>query len=435
MNLKTNRRTFAKSAAFGAFSTASILKLGSTAMAQDSVLTVDYWHRYGGGRAETLNVLAEMFNEIHPEYKVSSISQGDIAEANQKLRAAAAGGGLPAALSADDYDITEYTAAGILVDLDPFLTDPEIGLSEEEIAAFLPSQLDRHKLAIYDNRRMAFPQAFSAMTFWWNEDAIKAGGFDTPVETWEEFPDFLRKVIEANPNMTAWMEDDPGARFMSIMKTYGVEWLQEDGVTPNFDAPEGLEILTWWKELYDEGLLQLSQSNKIDVFAAGQSAIMLHSSSAAPALASQVTDFTYNGGLPPQGANTDMKRTETYGSINAVPTNDDALTIAGWEWIKWLASPEAFAVWVPASNYFPARTDLLDIPEISAFYDADPVALKLLEEVAPAATILSPSAALTEVRGTVVPTAIEEVMMGKYTPEEGMMKMQAESIAAIERAG
>ncbi|MCO5219637.1 MAG: extracellular solute-binding protein [Thermomicrobiales bacterium] len=433
MNLRTNRRTFAKSAAFGAFSTASILS--SSAKAQDSALVVDYWHRYGGSRAETLNVMAEMFNEIRPEYKVSAISQGDIAESNQKLRAAAAGGGLPAAISADDYDITGYTAAGILIDLDPFVHDPDLGFSEEEIAAFLPSQFDRHKLPIYDDRRMAFPQAFSAMTFWWNEDAIKAAGFDTPIETWDEFPDFLRKIVEANPGMNAWMEEDPGSRFMSIMKTCGVEWLKDDGVTPNFDAPEAVEILTWWKELYDEGLLQFTQSNKIEVFAAGQTAIMLHSSSAGPALASQVTGFTYNGGLPPQGANTDTLRTETYGSLNAVPRNSPELEQAGWEWIKWLASPEAFAVWVPASNYFPARTDLLEIPEIAAFYDADPVALKLLEEVAPAATILSPSAALTEVRGTIVPTAIEEVMMGKYTPEEGVMKMQAESISAIERAG
>jgi ABC-type glycerol-3-phosphate transport system substrate-binding protein len=58
----------------------------------------------------------------------------------------------------------------------------------------------------------------------------------------------------------------------------------------------------------------------------------------------------------------------------------------------------------------------------------------MLDEVAPAAAILSPSPALTEVRGQLVANNVNEVLLGRLTPEEGVQKLQAEANDAIKRA-
>jgi sn-glycerol 3-phosphate transport system substrate-binding protein len=378
-------------------------------------------------------VLADKFNAEHEgEYAITAISQGDIQELNQKVRAAAAGGGMPAALMGDDYDITQYTANGIIVDIEPYVANPETGFTQEQIDAFLPEQIDRHKLDIYDGRRMAMPQAFSAFTTWWNVEALDKAGFDGPPATWQEFPDFAREVSAANDGMVVWAESAPGDRFISLMKTHGVEWLKEDNTTANFDAPEALEIMTWWKELYDEGLFQILDDAQA-AFVAGQSTFFLGSSASVRGM-EDISTFTYDAGLPPQGANATEKRTETYGPVNCLPATSEEMQQAGWQWLKWLTTPAALATWIPATSYFPSVPSAADDPALDAFYTEFPVARKLLDEVAPYASILAPHPALTEVRGQITANNVNEVLLGRLSPEEGVQKLQAEANEAIARA-
>ena len=428
--MKLNRRTLAASAVLAPLASTPFLR---AAGAQTPELPFDHWHRFSGSSAESIDRIAQLFNESNESgYAVTAISQGDIQELNQKVRTAAAGGGLPGSLMGDDYDITQYTSADIIVDLDPYIQDPEVGFTQEELDSFIPNQLDRHKLDIYDGRRMAMPQAFSAFATWWNVEALQAAGYEKPVETWQEFPDFARALQESNPDMVVYPESAPGDRFISIMKTYGVEWLKEDGATANFDSPEALEIMTWWKECFDEGLIQFVQEGVYEMFAAGESFLFMASSAYIPELS--IATIEYNAGLPPQGQDNSSPMTETYGPINCIPATDEETQRAAWAWLKFLTTPQAYEEWIPGTSYFPAIPSVAESPELSWYYDENPVALKLLEEVAPVASILAPHPALTEVRGTITANVVNEVMLGQLAPEEGCQKLQAEAQDAIERA-
>lgn len=402
--------------------------------AQNGLVEIEYWHRSSGTAAEGWAALAERFNtEFEGRIQVTQVPQGGIQELNQKVRAAAAGGGLPAAMMADDYDVTQYAANEIIVALDDFIADPEHGLTLEELDAFLPEQINRHKLAIYGDRTMAFPQAFSAFTTWWNVEALANAGFDGPPATWDEFPDHARAVAEANPGMAAWVLSAAGDRFISVLKTYGVEWLSDDGTMSNFDRPEALAIMTWWKELYDEGLLGVVAEGAIDQFIAGESVYFMDSSANIRGLA-EISDFTYDAALPPQGPDSTEPRTETYGPVNCIPATSPEQQLAGWIWLKWLTSPEPLAEWIMATSYFPSVPSVVDDPMAAAFYDEFPVARKLVDEVAPYASILRPSPALTEVRGQITADAVNEVLLGRLSPEEGVQRLKAEADAAIGRA-
>ncbi len=85
--------------------------LARLAALQDGPVAIDYWHRSNGDTIQEWEKLAAAFNQEYTgRVQVTPIAQGDIQELNQKVRAAAAGGGLPGALMGDDYDITQYAS-------------------------------------------------------------------------------------------------------------------------------------------------------------------------------------------------------------------------------------------------------------------------------------------------------------------------------------
>ena len=137
---------------------------------------------------------------------------------------------------ADDYDVTQYAFSKVIVPLDAYIMDPQYGLAPEQRDDFLPNQIGRHKLPVYNNNTMAFPQAFSAFTTFWNVDALQKAGFSGPPKTWQDFPYHARAIGKANPGMAAWYIAGAGDRFMSTLFTRGVEWLSADGMSPTSTA-------------------------------------------------------------------------------------------------------------------------------------------------------------------------------------------------------
>jgi multiple sugar transport system substrate-binding protein len=441
MTFRISRRQFAggavaTSAALGFGQMSTTNALARLAAMQDGPVAIDYWHRSSGTAATEWETLAATFNEaMAGQIEVTVVAQGDIQELNQKIRAAASGGGLPGATMGDDYDITQYAANDIIVPIDPFLEDPKNGLTGEEMADFLPGQINRHKLAIYDDQMMAFPQGFSAFTCFWNADALDAAGVEGPPKTWQEFPDHVRAVAKANPGMTGWNIGGAGDRFISVLLTSGVQWLADDGKATNFGRPEALEILTWWKALADEGLLAVIDGDDAsNSFTSGKSIYYMDSSGNTVDFSAANPAFTWSCGLPPQGENNPTPITETYGPVNAIPKNDEAKELAGWLWLKWLTTPAAMAEWVMATDYFPSRVSVADSPELTAYYEGNPYAAKLVKEVAPLARILSPSPALKQVRGEIAADVVNEVLLGRLSPEDGQLKLKAEADAAIQDA-
>ncbi len=400
----------------------------------DTLVEIEYWHRQGGETATLLETFATEFSEQNADQiKLTSIAQGNIQELNQKVRAAAAGGGMPGAVMADDYDVTQYALSGILVGLDDYIADANVGLTDEQIADILPNQFTRHKLELYDNKTMAFTQGFSGFTTYWNQTALDNAGIAQPVTNWDEFPDYARAVSAANGNVPAWLISGAGDRFISSLLTYGVEWLKPGGEESNFDAPEALEIMTWWRALSDEGLLALSGDAR-DLFMAQQNMHFMDSSGNAVRFQTAVTDFAWNAMLPPQRHTQEKPITETYGPVNALPVTDDAKQLAGWLWIKWLLTPEVHARMIANTSYFPSTKSAIETETLQAFYETNPTARRLVDEISVNARILAPSPALPEVRAVVTAKTVEEVLLKTLSPEEGVKKLKAEADKAIKNA-
>ncbi|HRW06294.1 MAG TPA: extracellular solute-binding protein [Caldilineaceae bacterium] len=403
------------------------------AVTSDGLVEIEYWHRQSGDTALLLETLAGEFNAAHEgEVSVLPIAQGSIQELNQKVRAAAAGGGMPGALMGDDYDITQYAFSNILQDLDPYIADTTYGLTQEQIDDILPEQYNRHKLEIYDNARYSFPIAFSAFATFWNEDLLANAGLEKPPASWDEFPEYGRTASAANGDIPVWLISGAGDRFISCLLTYGVEWAKPGGEESNFDAPEALEIMTWWRELSDEGLLTVSKEAR-DLYVAQQNLHYMDSSANANRFHNTVTDFAWNGGLPPQ-RHEGTPVTETYGPVNTIPKTSPEQQLAGWRWLKFLIEPDVHARYVAQTSYFPSTKSAIDTELLQGIYNENPIARRMIDDVSVYARILAPSPALPEIRGVITANVVEEVMLQQLSPEEGVRKLKAEADAAIRNA-
>ncbi len=403
------------------------------AVTSDGLVEIEYWHRQGGDTALLLETLAGEFNAANEgQVSVTAIAQGSIQELNQKVRAAAAGGGMPGALMGDDYDITQYAFSNILQDLDPYIADAEYGLTQEQIDDILPEQYNRHKLDIYNNARYSFPIAFSAFATFWNVDLLKNAGLEQPPASWDEFPDYARTASAANGDIPAWLISGAGDRFISCLLTYGVEWSKPGGEESNFDAPEALEIMGWWRALSDEGLLTVSKDAR-DLYVAQQNLTLMDSSANANRLHNTVTDFEWNGGLPPQ-RHEGAPITETYGPVNTIPKTSPESQLAGWRWLKFLIEPEIHARYVAQTSYFPSTKSAIETDLLQGIYSENPIARRMIDDVSLYARILAPSPALPEIRGVITANVVEEVLLQQLSPEEGVKKLKAEADAAIRNA-
>ena len=144
-----------------------------------------------------------------------------------------------------------------------------------------------------------------------------------------------------------------------------------------------------------------------------------------------ITAFDWDCGLPPQGATNPTPVTETYGPINALPKTGEAKPLAGWLRLKWLTNSAAMSQWVQLTNKFPSRMSVADSPELASCHDTNSYAAKLLKDLAPLARTLSPSTALTEVGGQITADVVNDVLLGRLSPEDGVLKLKAEADEAI----
>lgn len=401
---------------------------------QAGVKQIEYWHRQTGNAAAAIESAAAAFNEAYAgQIEVLPVAQGDIATLTQKVRTAAAGGGLPAALMADDADILSYYQSELIVPLEAYLQDSGDGLSAEERADFLPNQLTRHALPLYDNHTMTFPIGFSTYTLFWNEDALAKTDLAAPPHTWDEFPTAVRAIADGNPGMVFNTQPDLGPILIFSLMSQGVSWLKPNGTESNFDAPEVVSTMTWMSELASEGLLVPNESH-VDLFKAGRSMFVLQSSVNARAFNDEITDFAWNAGLPPQAATTETPVTELFGPMNVLPATDEETQRAGWLWLKWLTEPAQHAAYNAAAGYFPARKSAAAEPVMQDYYETNPVHGQLFGSVAPYARIPDQGPGLVGIRGAIASNVLAELTLGRLSPEDAALKLKAEADAEITRS-
>jgi multiple sugar transport system substrate-binding protein len=264
--------------------------------------------------------------------------------------------------------IAEYAAAGVLAPLDPFLSDPELGLSPEDLADFAPGSLDAGRLAGTGREVLAFPFAQNAIGMWANDSLLAGAGWDRVPATWQEFEQACFDVM-AQTGVACYPYVESVSTFSAWLYSRGGRLLDPAARRATFNEPAGVESLALLRRLIDAGLAWRPQEpyGDYEAFANGQAAFTFSSTGNSAFYADAYEGALYNGVEPfrwhqaliPQ-ADTGDPATLLYGSSFVILGTDPARQRAAWRLIRWFTAARQAARWASELEAMPVRLSALD---------------------------------------------------------------------------
>ncbi len=148
--------------------------------------TVVFWHVWGtGGPSEALQAIVDEFNASNEwGITVEALEQGQYNNLEDAFNAAVQSGELPDLVTGSTNAMANWYAVDAVVDLSPYIDDPNYGLTAEERAAFFRGSLDGGRAA--DGTLFAFPISQSANVLFYNAGWARELGFENAPTNYEE---------------------------------------------------------------------------------------------------------------------------------------------------------------------------------------------------------------------------------------------------------
>lgn len=245
--------------------------LGATpAYSQSGELTVWSWNI----AASSLEAVAEKFKEKHPDVEINVQDLGNDQVFDRLLAGCAAGGsGLPDIVSVENHEAEIFWAQfpGCFSDL------TELGYTEE-IASGFP-EFKRTELEVGD-AAYAMPWDSGPVVMFYRRDYYDKAGVDPQdIETWADFIQAGKKIMEANPGVVMTQADLNGDTewFRMISNEQGCGYFSNDASAIRVNQPACVATLEAIKDVYDAGLLKAANWNeKIQSNTAGTAATQMY---------------------------------------------------------------------------------------------------------------------------------------------------------------
>jgi len=336
--------------------------------------TVIFWHVWYSEPVKSgMVALVDEFNATNEwGITVEALDQGNYRDTEDLMNAAIQSGDLPDLVVAYGNALANWHSVDVIIDMDPYINDPDWGLTTEEKADFYASAFNG--AVAPDGARVGFPISQSAEVLFYNNTWGQELGFDAPPTTPAEFMEQACAATEANAT-----DDNPdndgtggfvlyaGASQVSAWGfAYGATHLTADGSAYDFATPEWQAAAEFLKEIWDEGCAFPTESYPNPEFAT-RKALMVNSSSvglpyqeAAFEDAGSDDEWSYIPFVGEAGLAVNSYL-QTVGMVGSTPERE----LATWLFAKWFTAPEQQAKWIEASAYYPSRAGT--VPLLQAY--------------------------------------------------------------------
>ena len=208
-----------------------------------------------------------------------------------------------------------------------------------------------------------------------------------------------------------------------------------------FNSPEGQKILTWWKQMYDDGILGNYGRTTADTqkaFDAQQTAMMIESTAGLRArLNAAQGKFELGTGFLPRPDEAAYKTSGTIiggASLWIFKDRPKAEQDCAWDMVKFLVSPHQQAVWHTQTGYYPVNKAGYDDPLDVAWRKQFPQFQTAIDQLHMAPNNVVTQGAFTGIMPQArqeVELAIESVIAGKASVKDALDKAQAAITAAM----
>lgn len=322
---------------------------------------VEFWHVWSGGAGDAMQAIIDEFNATN-EYGITVIGydQGGYGEIFTNMNAAINTGELPdIAIGYSNQYLAWHSAGEVIVDLNPYVADGTVGLSDADVADFYAGFWGQDEL---DGVRYGLPAQRSGQTMFYNVTWAQELGFDSPPTTPDEFYAQACAAAAANGDGTGgWFLHTGGSTLAGWIFAFGGELENADGYT--FDTPETLAAFEFMYKLYADGCAWLPEARYPNAEFAARLGLFYTSSIAG--LPYQLGDMETAGNTDEWAAIafpsvTGEPIVNVYGPSMAMVVSSPEEQLASWLFIKYFTETTSQVTWIENSAYFPTRASASD---------------------------------------------------------------------------
>jgi len=322
---------------------------------------IDFWHVYGEEEPSVaMQALVDEFNAENPYgITVNPFDQGQYGDIEDKINAGIQSGDLPDVVMAYTNALADWYSIGSVVDLNPYINDPEYGLTEEEMADLYPNLKEAGSTP--DGAWIAYPLTQSANVLVLNYTWAEELGFAEPPQTSAELKELVCAAAEENAGKGADFEGTGGlvyypsaTNWLNFLYAFGGKELNEDGTAYDFASQEAIDASMFILDLKENGCVWQTESYPNPEQAQRKAIITMSSTAGAPYYASAFEDEGNDdvwGWMAAPGPDGQQAVDAFQQMIGVIPSTEDR-QMASWLFIKWLTSPEIQARWIRVSGYY-----------------------------------------------------------------------------------
>jgi ABC-type glycerol-3-phosphate transport system substrate-binding protein len=341
---------------------------------------LEFWHTKTGSQEELLNEIVADFNDGN-EYGITVVPTSIEGSYDQIFKDTVAGlavGEVPDLVVAYPSMVAEYMEAEAPLALDPYVASEKYGLTEEAFNDYFPVYIEDNAYPAYDNQMLSWPFHKSMVVLFANETLLAEAGVEKMPETWQEFYDACKMVVENTAATNCWSIHVEASDLDGFMASVGVyPQVDSAALTSRMNEPAFVEWFELVQQMVDEGLArpEAERYSGDDEMIAGDAAFTTGSSSGIyyfPANEDGTFAIDWKIVPIPHAEGIDPISTVYGANVMAVQEDDAQRDLAKWLFIKYWSSPEVVKKWIlgteeiRGSSYMPLQRSLAADPDVQA---------------------------------------------------------------------
>lgn len=330
-------------------------------------IKLQIWDAFTGSAADAFANQVALFNTDNSwGIVVYPTAYSDYPSLADAISTSFTSGGKPDLAAALPEQALEWDAAGAVVDLNPYVSDPTWGLKSSEIAD-IPAVFWTQDNS--GGRRVGVPAQRSTDLLFYNKTWAHELGFTHPPATADEF---RQQACAANAYFHAgadpqkygyggWIVDTTWPTVLAWMTAYG-GGVAGDG-SYHFQSEANLSALQDLKKLYDDHCAWISTApTPFDAFAQRLALFVSGDLAEVPLAMESMVRLKNNDEwtvLPYPGVNTSALI--AYGPSYSLLTSSPVNQLAAWLFVRWTLSPDNQVNWVKTAWSLPLRNSVMDV--------------------------------------------------------------------------
>ena len=342
---------------------------------------ITWWHAMGGQLGETVNAIAEKFNDSQDDYKVTPVFKGGYEDTLTAGIAAFRAGEQPNIIQVFDAgSATMIGAKGATIPVQDLLSDNGYAFDIENYISGV-----RYFYADNDGKMIGMPFNSSSPVMYVNTDALEKAGVEAP-KTYEEFEKIAPALKEAGyiPLVQTHLPWEFVENFFSRnnlpFATNNNGYAGAEGTKILINSPEQKMHWTKVKEWLDAGLFGFfgtSWGDNSAQFEDGKAAMYIGSSGDFGGLTQKDLSFKWSAVYLPYWESITKEGYQTFiggaslFAMSGKPAEENQATAA---FLNFMTSPEIQYFWHKQTGYVPITTEAYELAKKDGHYDRFPAA-------------------------------------------------------------